>query len=142
MLTLALWVALAATPFPLPSIDEKPLAVTEGQTKFLVPLRFETMREFYTARLADPKVTLALTRVNERRVLTVVSLRPSDGWKKAVIREGSMGTEVEVTPVIRVGEQQVLGNGKPLVEFVLGRSRDVDRAVEKIGDSHVEAIRQ
>jgi len=137
-----LWVAVGAAPFPLPSVDGKPLAVSEGQTRFVVPLRFDKMREFYRSQLGDPQVVTTVSREQNGRVLTLVSRRSNEGWKRAVIRETAMGTEVLVTPVIRLGAQEVSGNGKPAVELILGRSRDVDQAVEKIDDAHLEAIRK
>lgn len=108
----------------------------------MLPIRFEKVRAFYRLELGDPQVVSTVSREQNGRVLTLVSRRSGDGWKRAVIREGAMGTEIEVTPVIRLGEQQVSGNGKPAVELILGRSRDVEAAVDKIDDTHLEAIRR
>jgi hypothetical protein len=41
-----------------------------------------------------------------------------------------------------MAEEQIEGNGKPLVQFIIGRSGDVDRAVDAISRKHVEQIRQ
>ncbi len=142
MLSMLLVLALAAEPLPLPSVDGKPLAVAPGQTAFLVPLRFEKVRAFYATEVNGPKVSASVKRENGAWVMTLMSKRSKDAWKKAVIRETRRGTEVVVTPVLRIEEQQVEGTGKPAVELILGRSRDVDRAVEKIGDLHLEAIRK
>lgn len=141
MLGFLLSVALAA-PFPLPTVDGKALSVTEGQTRFIVPLRFEKVRAFYLAELAAAQVTTTVKREAQGAVLTLVNRRGSDSWKKAVVRESEAGTQIDVTPIIRLSEERVTGNGKPLVEFILGRSRAVDQAVEDIGDAHVEAIRK
>jgi hypothetical protein len=134
--------SVVTAPFPLPTVDGKALAVAPGQTRFLVPMRFEKVREFYSAQLDDPKVTRSVAREKDGQVLTLVSHRADDSWQKAVIRESAFGTRIDVTPLIRLSEEQVTGNGKPLVEFILGRSREVDRAVENIGDSHLERIRK
>lgn len=56
---------LAAGPFPLPSIDGKALAVTDKQTTFRLPMRFEKARAFVPARRGPaPKV------------------RPGTGWPR------------------------------------------------------------
>ncbi len=141
MLGFLLSLALGA-PFPLPTIDGKALAVSEGQTRFVLPLRFETVRAFYASELDPKQVKSSLTRGADGPVLTLVSRRADDEWKKAVIRESAAGTQIDVTPILRLGEQQVTGNGKPLVEFILGRSQAVDQAVHDIGESHVEGIRK
>ena len=142
MLLMPLVLAMAAQPLPLPSVDGKPLAVAPGQTAFLVPLRFEKVRAFYVSELNGKKVSRSVKRESGAWVMTLVSKRSEDAWKKAVIRETPMGTQVVITPVLRLEEQQVEGTGRPAVELILGRSREVDRAVEKIGDSHLEKIRQ
>ncbi len=142
---LVLFAVLSAdpTPFPLPAVDGKPLAVTADQTRFQVPLRFERLRDFYAKQFSTAsEVTRTTSEGQGGRVLTLVSHRTHDGWKKAVIRENAFGTEVELVPVIRLSEQAVTGNAKPLVEFVIGRSADVDRAVDHIGEAHLEAIRK
>jgi len=46
---------------------------------------------------------------------------------------------VEVTPVLRMGEEAVSGQGRPLVEFIISRSPEVDRAVQ--GIDHLEQLR-
>ena len=135
MLGFLLSAALAA-PFALPTVDGKALSVSEGQTLFIVPLRFEKVRAFYASQLDAAQVTSTVKREAGGPVLTLVNRRASDSWKKAVIRESPAGTQIEVTPIIRLSEEKVTGNGKPLVEFVLGRSRAVDQAVQDIGDSH------
>ncbi|MCA2980780.1 MAG: hypothetical protein INH37_21135 [Myxococcaceae bacterium] len=70
-----------------------------------------------------------------------MSSRASDTWRKAVVRERPAGTDVEVTPLIRVEETAVEGNGRPLVQFVLGRSAEVDRAVDAAGARRLEQLR-
>ncbi|HEX4622291.1 MAG TPA: hypothetical protein VH208_12055, partial [Myxococcaceae bacterium] len=56
----------------------------------------------------------------------------ADTWARAVIKEGEVDTTVEVTPVLRAGEARVEGNGRPLVELVLTRSKDFDAMVNSI----------
>ncbi|MCA3011947.1 MAG: hypothetical protein INH41_06040 [Myxococcaceae bacterium] len=46
-----------------------------------------------------------------------------------------------MTPLIRVEETAVEGNGRPLVQFVLGRSAEVDRAVDAAGARRLEQLR-
>lgn len=145
MHALLLVVLAAGGAFPLPSLDGKPLATTAKQTSFRVPLRFERVRAFYESQFTEAEraeVQLTLAGTSGRRTLTLVSRRADDTWRKAVVREGELDTLIEVTPLIRLGETAIEGNGKPLVQFVIGRSADVKRAVETIGDKHVEQIRR
>ena len=142
MLAPLLAVALAA-PFPLPSIDGKNVAVAEGQKTFKLPMRFEKVRAFYEERYGAAKekdITFAVSGTPGSRVVTMTSKRAGDTWKKAVVREGEIETVVELTPVLRLKEEEISGNGRPLVEFVIGRSADVDRAVQ--GIDHTEQLRR
>lgn len=144
MLSLVVALVLEAGPFPLPAIDGKPPAVTAEQKKFRLPMRFEKVRAFYDGQFAgdDAKgITSKVGSTDGKRTLTLTSSRAGDTWKKAVIREGDVDTAVELTPVLRMADTQIEGNGKPLVQFIIGRSADVDRAVNAIGDKHVEQIR-
>lgn len=144
MLSLALSLTLTAGPFPLPAIDGKPPAVTAEQKKFRLPMRFEKVRAFYDGQFSGDEAKGVSTKVgmaDGKRTLTLVSSRAGDTWKRAVIREGEVDTVVELVPVIRVVETQIEGNAKPLVQFIIGRSADVDRAVDAIGEKHVEQIR-
>jgi hypothetical protein len=126
-------VAESPAPFPLPSPDGKPLAATPGQRTFRVPYRFARVEQFYKERFArESKVTLTPSAVDGRHTLTLKSSRSGDTWAKAVIKEGEVDTTVEVTPVLRAGEERVEGNGRPLVELVLTRSRDFDQMVNSI----------
>jgi hypothetical protein len=125
--------AEAPAPFPLPSPDGKPLAATAGQHTFRVPFRFARVEQFYKERFGrETKVTLAPSVVEGRHVLTLKSSRGADTWARAVIKEGEVDTTVEVTPVLRAGEERVEGNGRPLVELVLTRSKDFDAMVNSI----------
>jgi len=145
MLSTLLALTLTAGSFPLPSIDGKALAATAEQKSFRLPMRFAKVRGFYDGQFIgdDAKgITTKLTGTTGKRVLTLVSSRAGDTWKKAVVREGEIETVIDVTPVLRMAEEQIEGNGKPLVQFIIGRSGDVDRAVEGIGRKHVEQIRQ
>jgi hypothetical protein len=130
--------AKAASPlFPLPSLDGKPLAAQERQKVFRVPLRMARVEQFYRDRFGEaPDVTLAVTRSQGKRILTITSKRKGDAWKKAVVREGELETVIELTPVLRLEGEQVTGNGKPMVEFVLTRSEEVKKMVN--GIDHLE----
>lgn len=142
MLSLVLAVSLAA-PFPLPSVDGKPLAVTGNQKTFRYPVRFETVRGFYEARFGKGQVATvrwALTGTPGERVLTLTNTDKGDSWRKAIVRERSGETVIDVTPVLRLADEKVEGNGRPLVEFVFGRSPDVDKAVQ--GIDHTEQLRR
>jgi hypothetical protein len=146
MLSLLAALTLASPgPFPLPSVDGKPLAATATQKSFRLPMRFEKVRAFYDEQFIgdDAKgVTTKLSGTTGKRVLTLASTRAGDAWKKAVVREGEIETVVEITPVMRMEEAQIEGNAKPLVQFIIGRSADVTREVEAISDKHVEQIRK
>lgn len=137
--------ALAAAPFPLPSIDGKPLAVTEKQKVFRLPMRFEKVRAFYAERYGAgkaPDVTFTASGTPGSRKVLLASKRKGDTWTKAEVREGEVETVVEVTPVLQMDAVDVSGNGKPLVEFIISRSPEVDRAVKAIDREHLERIRQ
>jgi hypothetical protein len=138
MIGLLLSLTLAA-PFPLPAIDGKPLAVTATQKSFRLPMRFEKVKAFYAERLSSPDVTFHESSATGKRVLTIATKAKSESWKKAVVREGEVDTVVDVTPVLRLDEEQISGNGRPLVEFVFGRSADVKKAVDSI--DHTEQLR-
>jgi len=142
MVSFALALCLASS-FPLPSVDGKPLAVTESQKSFRYPMRFETVRAFYEARFGKGQVASvkwAVTGVPGERVLTLTNTDKADTWRKAVIHERAGETVIDVTPVLRLADEQIEGNGKPLVEFVFGRSPEVDKAVQ--GIDHTESIRR
>jgi hypothetical protein len=120
-------------PFPLPSPDGKAVAAAADQRTFRIPFRFNRVEQFYRDRFkGDPKVTLLATFEDGRHVLTLRSARSDDAWAKAVIHEGEVETRVDVTPVLRAGEERVEGSGRPLVEMVLTRSQDFDRMVNSI----------
>lgn len=141
VLPLALALTLAA-PFPLPSIDNKPVSVSDKQKSFRLPMRFEKVRAFYEERFGpgkDAEVKLKVSGAPGQRVLAIENTRKIDSWKRAVVKEGEVETTVDVTPVMRLAEEKIDGTGKPLVEFVIGRSGDVDRAVQ--GIDHTESMR-
>jgi hypothetical protein len=143
MFALALVVLASSASFPLPAIDGKALAVSQKQTSFRLPLRFEKVRSFYDAQLKGaPGVTLRTTGQPGERVLTIVDKNRADAWTAAKVTEKEMETVIEVTPVLRMSETTVEGNARPLVEFIISRSPDVDRAVnEGIAKDHLEKIR-
>jgi hypothetical protein len=123
-------------PFPLPSPDGKALAAEPNQKTFHVPFRFARVEQFYRERFkGETKITFVPSIDRDRHVLTLKSARPSDSWAKAVIHERDVDTSVEVTQVIRAGPELVEGNGKPLVELVITRSKEFDRQVESIDHS-------
>ncbi len=137
MMALVLSLVVAA-PFPLPAIDGKPLAVTEGQKVFRLPMRFEKVKSFYVEQLAA-SATVIEKSVSGKRVLSVTAKGKAESWVKAVVREGEVDTVVEVTPVMRLAEEEISGNGRPLVEFIIGRSGDVQKALNTI--DHAEQMR-
>lgn len=136
MISLVLALTLAA-PFPLPAIDGKPLAVTEGQKVFRLPMRFEKVKKFYSEQL--PEAAVVEKHVEGKRVMTLSAKGKAESWTRAVVREGEVETVIEVTPVLRLEDEKISGNGRPLVEFVIGRSGDVDKAVKSI--DHAEQMR-
>lgn len=146
MFALAVAVVVSATPFPLPTIDGKPVAVTEGQKSFRLPMRFERARAFYEQQLGPAKaegVTMKSSRKPTGRVLELKSTRHGDAWARAVVREvegDAAETVVDVVWVITGEATDIRGNGKPMVQFVLSRSADVDAALKSI--DHTEDIRR
>jgi hypothetical protein len=142
MLTFALTAVLASS-FPLPSLDQKPLAMTADQKVFRLPLRFEKVRAFYDEQLKTrSEVTLRVTGVSGARVLTITNANKADTWRNATVTEKDMETVIAVTPVLRMNETQVTGNGRPLVEFVFSRSPEVERAMQGIERDHLEQLRK
>lgn len=142
MLTLALSAVLASS-FPLPTIDQKPLAVTAEQKVFRLPLRFEKVRAFYDEQLKGrAEVRLKVTGPSGARVLSITNGNKADTWRAATVTEKETETVIAVTPVLRMEETAVTGNGRPLVEFVFSRSPEVERALEGIDREHLEKLRQ
>jgi hypothetical protein len=122
-----------ARAFPMPSIDGKTVAISEGQKSFRLPIRFQKVADFYRAQFADPKeVQLTATGTSPERTLLLTNKRKGDTWSKAVVREGEIETVIEVTPVLRMGAETVNGNGKPLVEFVISRDPQAAKAAADI----------
>jgi hypothetical protein len=130
-----------ASSFPLPALDGKALAVTPGQTTFRLPQRFEAVRAFYARRFqGQATVSTRLGGTSGARVLTIVNRDRADTWRQATVTEAPSETVVALTPVLRMAGDEVTGNARPLVEFILGRSPEVERAVR--GIDHTEAIRR
>jgi hypothetical protein len=143
MFSLALALAVTVAPFPLPTIDHKPLAVSDGQKVFRLPMRFEKVKAFYEERFGggkEPGVTLTASGAPGERLLKLASKRAGDTWTRALVKEGEGETVVEVTPVIRMAGDTIEGNGKPLVEFIFGRSPQVKSSLESI--DHTEDVRR
>src|SRR4051812_13321897 len=115
-------------PFPLPLVGGKPVAVTPGQKTFRLPLGYARVVAFYRGQFRGTAgVTLSDrapggTPDGTPRELTIRSLRKTDAWARAVVREVEEGATVEVTPVLRADAQDVKGTARPLVQFVIGRS--------------------
>lgn len=131
--------ALAAAPFPLPGIDGKPLAVTEGQKSFRLPMRFEKVRAFYEERFKDAAgVTVRVSGSPGSRSLALSSARPTDAWKSATVKEGETETVVELKPVLQMTDEKIAGKGPP-VEFILTRSPAVEGALKSI--DHTESMK-
>ena len=140
MISLLVALSLAA-PFPLPTIGEKPPAVVEGQKSFRLPIGFEKVKKFYTEQLGGkPEVKFSESGEPGKRVLTLTTKALSESWTKAIIRQGEVDTVVEVTAVIRATDESISGNGKPLVEFIFGRSPEVQKALNSI--DHAEQLRK
>jgi hypothetical protein len=140
MIALVLSLTLAA-PFPLPTVDGKAPAVAKDQKIFKLPIGFARVKAFYAEQLGKTGgVKLVETLKDGRRLLTITTTAKTESWKRAVVREGEVETVIEVTPVLRLEEEQISGNGKPLVEFVFGRSADVDKAVDSI--DHLDDLRK
>jgi hypothetical protein len=129
---------IVAAPFPLPAVDGKPLAVTDGQRVFRLPMRFEKVKSFYAAQLGDGAAVVE-KNVGGKRVLTLTAKGKAESWVRAMVREGEVDTTIEVTPVMRLAEEEITGNGRPLVEFIIGRSADVQKALKTI--DHAEQMR-
>lgn len=123
---------IAAEPFPLPTVDAKPIAVQPGQTTFRLPLRFERVRAFYEAQLPGALASRRQATVDGRRVLTLTSRSKDDAWVSAQVSEGDGETTITLKPVLRMGETTIEGNGRPLVQFVIGRSPDAAEAARAI----------
>jgi hypothetical protein len=140
MLAPFLALALTAVPFPLPGIDGKPLAVTEGQKTFRLPMRFEKVRAFYEAHFKDsPGVTVRVSGTAGTRVLALSSNRTLDAWKSATVNERELETIVELKPVMVMGADEITGRGPP-VEFIFVRSPEVERSLQTI--DHTESMKQ
>lgn len=119
--------------FPLPGVDGKPLATTTGQRSFRCPLGFARVERFYREQLGQrADVTLRVKGQAGERTLVVTSKAKSDAWAKAVVKEGQAETTIEVTPVVRLSDQVVEGNGRPLVHFILSRSPEAAKAAEQL----------
>ena len=123
--------------FPLPSIDGKALALTQGQKTFRVPMRYARVEQFYKEQFLNQKdVRLVPSGTDGDRTLTLTSKRKGDAWTRAVVREGKVDTSVEVVAVLRMSGEAIEGNGKPLVQFVLTRSPDAAKAAAEM--NHLE----
>jgi hypothetical protein len=132
MFSLILAAALAA-PFPLPAVDGKPLSVKEGQKSFRLPTRFDKVKAFYQEQFKDPaEVTVRTEGGPGARKLKLVTHRKGDGWVRATVSEAEMETVIDVVPVIRLADEKIEGHGKPLVEFVFGRSAEVQKSLDSI----------
>ncbi len=138
LLSTACALLLAAEPFPLPTVDAKPIAVQAGQTTFRLPLRFERVRAFYDEQLPPALARRTQARSDGRRVLTLTPLGKGESWAQARIVEGDGETTIVLKPVLRVGETTIEGNGRPLVQFVIGRSPDAAQAAQAI--DHTNAM--
>ncbi len=137
-----LCLVLAAGPFPLPSIDGKAVVPAEDQKTFKLPMRFEKVRAFYEERFGGGKekdVTMKLSGTHGSRTIALASKRAGDTWSRVTVKEGEIETTVQITPLIRLKDEKIEGNGRPLVEFVFGRSPDAKAAVDSI--DHTESMR-
>ena len=125
--------AVLAAPFPLPAVDGKALALKEGQKTFRLPTRFDKVRAFYEEQFKGvAEVTVRLEGTPGACKLQLATRRKADGWTRATVRESEMETVIDVVPVLRLAEENIEGHGKPLVEFVFGRSAEVQKALDSI----------
>ena len=139
MVPALLAIALTAAPFPLPAVDGKPLAVTEGQKTFRLPMRFEKVKAFYEDQFKDAKgVTVRVTGTNGSRALALETSRTSDSWKSAQVKEGELETVVELKAVMRLDGEKIDGKAPP-VQFIITRSPEVDRSLQTI--DHTESMK-
>ncbi len=139
MLGLVLAVSLAS--FPLPTVDGKPLSVTEKPKSFRLPMRFEKVRAFYEEQFkGDAQISIHVEGVSGERKLAIVNKSKKDTWTRAAVSEKATETVVDVTPVLVMGDQQIEGQAGPLVVFVLNRSPEVKKALDSI--DHTEEMRQ
>ena len=139
MIAAVLALSLAAS-FPLPTVDGKAPAVTRDQKLFRLPIGFPRVKEFYAAQFGkNDAVKWKESEVDGKKVLTLTTSAKSETWTKAVIKQGEVETVIEVTAVMQLDAEAISGNGRPLVEFVFGRSPDVDQAVKSI--DHTDAMR-
>ena len=139
VLSALLALSIAAAPFPLPAVDGKTPAVTEGQKTFRLPIRFEKVKAFYEEQFKDAKgVTVRLSGTAGSRALALESTRPTDAWKSAQVKEGEMETVVELKPVMRLADEKIGGKAPP-VQFILTRSPEVERSLDTI--DHTETMK-
>jgi hypothetical protein len=139
MVPALLALALAATPFPLPAIDGKPLAITEGQKSFRLPMRFEKVKAFYEEQFKDQKgVTVRVSGTTGTRLLALESSRATDNWKSAKVKEGELETVVELKEVMRLAGDVIEGKAPP-VQFILTRSAEVEKSLQTI--DHTETMK-
>lgn len=139
MVPALLAIALTATPFPLPAVDGKPLAVTEGQKSFRLPMRFEKVKAFYEEQFKDAKgVTVRVSGTNGTRALALESTRTTDAWKSAQVKEGELETVVDLKPVMVMGGEKIDGKAPP-VQFIITRSPEVERSLQTI--DHTEQMK-
>ncbi len=122
---------LAGTPFPLPTIDGKQISVTPGQRRFRLPMRFATARAFFVEQLSTAKAKRQTLSIAGRGKIEFTCTEPSPLWIKATLTEGDVDTLLEIVPVFRAETVTVEGTGKPLVQFVLGRSSEVEKSLEQ-----------
>ena len=139
MLAPLLALALAAAPFPLPAIDGKPLAVTEGQKSFRLPMRFERVRAFYEERFKDQAgVTVRVSGTAGGRSLALATTRTTDAWTSATVKEGETETVVDLKAVMQMKGDTIAGKGPP-VEFIITRSTEVQKSLGTI--DHTETMK-
>ncbi|MBI5549071.1 MAG: hypothetical protein HY901_34740 [Deltaproteobacteria bacterium] len=123
------------TPFPLPLIDGKPLAVVKGQTTFRLPMKFARAESFFREQFkGEAKIAFKSEGSDGARVLTLRSSRSKESWHKAVVKEGEVDTLVEVSFIFRANPEQVGGRMPPIL--FIPRSSEVSKAVDAI--DHME----
>jgi hypothetical protein len=139
MIHAALLIVMSQTPFPIPTLDNKPLAVTAEQKQFRLPMKFARVKEFYEQQFGQrATIKLASTTENGMKVLKISNKEKNNRWTVATVREGEMETVVEYVPVLSMGPLNVGGKGPP-VQFIISRSAGVKAAIDSI--DHTEHMR-
>ena len=127
--------------FPLPRPEGKPIAISPGQRVFRLPMRYARVERFYRDQFAaDRSITITEDRSEHQKVLNVISKRSDSAWSRVTVREGAVDTVVELTPMMRLGGEVIVGRGLPLVQVVIPLNPGVAEQAKAI--DHMEDLRR